>query len=561
MITVHHLNDSRSQRVLWLLEELAVPYEIRHYARDAMTRLAPPELQAVHPLGKSPVITDGDTTVIESGAIVDYLLRRHGAGRLQPAALTADHEAYLQWLHYAEGSAMLPLMLKLYVSRLGDAGAPLAPRIDSELANHLGYVDRALQGRDWLVGNEFSGADIQMSFVGEAARGLRASHPALDAWVRRFQQRPAYQRALERGGPYSLADAQAGRPHATTAVQPAPHELVQHVGHRDRKKVGGMVQGFPRLLGDIGGTNARWAWQAAPGATLQHYTAYPCAQFDSVQAVIEQFLRDQRLPTPSRVAFGIATPITGDLIQMTNHHWTFSVLGLQSALGVERCLVLNDFAAIAAALPALQANDSRRIGGGDAVSGAPVAVLGPGTGLGVAGLVQGDAGRYIGIAGEGGHVTLAASTAREASVLAQLHQRFGHASAERALSGPGLVNLCEAICAVDGLRSLALTPADVTAHAAANSDPVCVEALNLFGGFLGSVAGNLALTLGARGGIYIGGGIVPRLGAAFDALPFRQRFEDKGRFRSYLERIPTAVITMPAPALYGAASALDALPD
>lgn len=206
MIVVHHLNDSRSQRVLWLLEELGLPYEIRHHARDEKTRLAPPALQAVHPLGKSPVVEDDGLTLIESGAIVDSLIRRHGGARLQPAANTADFEAYQQWLHYAEGSAMLPLMLKLYVSRLGEAGAPLKPRIDSELANHLGYVDRALQGRDWLVGNSFSGADVQMSFVGEAARGLRASYPAIDAWVRRFQQRPAYRRALERGGPYSMAD-------------------------------------------------------------------------------------------------------------------------------------------------------------------------------------------------------------------------------------------------------------------------------------------------------------------------------------------------------------------
>jgi glutathione S-transferase len=205
MIVVHHLNDSRSQRVLWLLEELGVPYEIRHYARNATTRLAPPELLAVHPLGKSPVIEEDGLTVIESGAIVDYLIRHHGGGRLQPAAGTRDFEAYNQWLHYAEGSAMLPLMLKLYTSRLGDAAAPLNPRIESELANHLGYVDRALQGRDWLVGDSLTGADIQMSFVGEAARGLRASYPAMDAWVRRCQARPAYQRALERGGPYSLA--------------------------------------------------------------------------------------------------------------------------------------------------------------------------------------------------------------------------------------------------------------------------------------------------------------------------------------------------------------------
>ena len=206
MIVVHHLNESRSQRVLWLLEELGLPYEIRHYTRDAKTRLAPPELKAVHALGKSPVLEDDGLTVIESGAIVDYLIRRHGGGRLQPAQGSREFEVYNQWLHYAEGSAMLPLLLKMYVSRLGEAGAPLKPRIDGELQNHLGYVDSALQGGEWLVGNELSGADIQMSFVGEAARGLRVGYPHMDAWVRRFQQRPAYRRALERGGPYSMSD-------------------------------------------------------------------------------------------------------------------------------------------------------------------------------------------------------------------------------------------------------------------------------------------------------------------------------------------------------------------
>jgi glutathione S-transferase len=205
MIVVHHLNESRSQRILWLLEELNFPYEIRHYTRDVKTRLAPPELKAVHLLGKSPVIEDQGQTLIESGAIVDYLIRHYGQGRLQPVQPSHDFELYNQWLHYAEGSAMLPLLLKMYVSRLGDAGAPLAPRIDSELANHLGYIEHALQGRDWLVGDGLTGADIQMSFVGEAARGLRASYPNMDAWVHRFQQRPAYRRALERGGPYSFA--------------------------------------------------------------------------------------------------------------------------------------------------------------------------------------------------------------------------------------------------------------------------------------------------------------------------------------------------------------------
>ncbi len=207
MITVHHLNDSRSQRVLWLLEELGVPYEIKRYQRDAQTRLAPPELKAVHPLGKSPVVTDNGRTIIESGAIVDYIIRRYGRGRLQPAPETPAYDDYVQWLHYAEGSAMLPLMLNLYAMRLGAAAAPLMPRIESEIANHLGYVDSALKGRQFLVGDSLTGADIQMSFVGEIAGafGKRAAYPNLDKWVARLHERPAYRKALERGGAYSLA--------------------------------------------------------------------------------------------------------------------------------------------------------------------------------------------------------------------------------------------------------------------------------------------------------------------------------------------------------------------
>ena len=205
MIVVHHLNDSRSQRILWLLEELGVPYEIKHYSRDATTRLAPPELVAIHPLGKSPVVTEGEATIIESGAIVDYILRHHGGGKLAPDRTTPAYDVYQQWLHYSEGSAMLPLMLALYVGRLGEAGAPLKPRIDSETANHLGYVEQSLAGKDWLMG-EFSGADIQMSFVGEivASTGRGAQYPNIAAWVKRFQARPAYRTALEKGGAYNM---------------------------------------------------------------------------------------------------------------------------------------------------------------------------------------------------------------------------------------------------------------------------------------------------------------------------------------------------------------------
>jgi glutathione S-transferase len=208
MIVVHHLNDSRSQRILWLLEELGLPYEIKPYQRDAQTRLAPPELQKVHPLGKSPVITDGNKTIIESGAIVDYIIRRHGGGRLQPAPETPAYDEYQQWMHYAEGSAMLPLMLNLYVLRLGDAGAPLMPRVDGEIANHLSYIDGALKGRQFLVGDKLTGADIQMSFVGEVAGafGKRAQYPNLDAWTKRLHDRPAYKKALEKGGAYNLAN-------------------------------------------------------------------------------------------------------------------------------------------------------------------------------------------------------------------------------------------------------------------------------------------------------------------------------------------------------------------
>ena len=204
MIVLHHLNDSRSQRILWLLEELDLTYEIKRYQRDTQTRLAPPALKEVHPLGKSPVITDGGRPVFESGAIIDYIIRHHGEGRLQPSPATPLYDDYVQWLHYAEGSAMLPLLLHLYVSRLGDAGAPLAPRIESEIANHLGFVDGALKGRPYLLGETFSGADIQMSFIGEfaGALGKRAPYAEIEAWAQRLHARPAYRRAIERGGPY-----------------------------------------------------------------------------------------------------------------------------------------------------------------------------------------------------------------------------------------------------------------------------------------------------------------------------------------------------------------------
>src|ERR1700736_6101442 len=207
MLTLHHLNDSRSQRILWLLEELGLPYEMKRYQRHAETRLAPPELEQVHPLGKSPVITDGDIKIAESGAIVDYIIRTYGKGKMMPAPGGAEYEVYNEWLHYSEGSAMLPLMLNLYVSMLKEAGAPLHPRINSEIANHLGYVDGALKGKEFFIGKSLTGADIQMSFVGEMAKIYKKLEPFpnLSAWLARMHARPAFQRSIEKGGAYRFA--------------------------------------------------------------------------------------------------------------------------------------------------------------------------------------------------------------------------------------------------------------------------------------------------------------------------------------------------------------------
>ena len=207
MLTVHHLNNSRSQRILWLLEELEHPYRIERYQRLSPIPLAPPELKKVHPLGKSPVITDEGHTIAESGAIIEYILDRYGEGRLRPEPGSDDHLRYVEWMHYAEGSAMLPLLLHLYAGFLGEGAAPLRPRIDGEIANNLSYIAGAVEGREFIVGDAFTGADIQIAFVLEAAdaRGLLKDHPALRDYLARLQERPAYRRAIEKGGPYDLS--------------------------------------------------------------------------------------------------------------------------------------------------------------------------------------------------------------------------------------------------------------------------------------------------------------------------------------------------------------------
>ncbi len=206
-LIVHHLNNSRSQRILWLLEELGVDYEIRHYARDAVTNLAPPELLAIHPLGKSPVIEDKGRIIYESGAIVEYLCARHGGTHLVPAAGTDDHVRYLELMHFAEGSAMLPILLNLYTSRLGEGAAPLQPRIQEQLQSHFAFLDSQILPSGFLVGGDLTGADIMNSFPAEAAikMGYSAKMPALAAYVAMIHARPAFQIALEKGGAYHFA--------------------------------------------------------------------------------------------------------------------------------------------------------------------------------------------------------------------------------------------------------------------------------------------------------------------------------------------------------------------
>jgi glutathione S-transferase len=204
MLKVHHLNNSRSQRILWLLEELGTPYEIVKYQRMTPMPMAPPELKEVHPLGKSPVITDGERTVAESGAIVEYILDRYGKGRMRPAPGSPDYWRYVEWMHYAEGSAMFPLLLALFMGFLGDGAAPLRPFVDVQIENHFSYMENALGDRPFFVGNDLTGADIQLLFVLEAAGERLTPFPRLVAYRDRMHARPAYRRGIEKGGPYEL---------------------------------------------------------------------------------------------------------------------------------------------------------------------------------------------------------------------------------------------------------------------------------------------------------------------------------------------------------------------
>ncbi|MGH6931489.1 MAG: glucokinase [Dongiaceae bacterium] len=311
------------------------------------------------------------------------------------------------------------------------------------------------------------------------------------------------------------------------------------------------------LVGDIGGSTARFAVArlAGDGIRLEQVVSLRCAEFAGLAEAAEAFLGRLSGAPPSWAAIAIAGPVTGDRVGLTNHPWSFSVSETKSRLGLERLDVLNDFAAIALAVPVLGTAGVQQIGGGAPVRDCPLAVIGPGTGLGVAALVPSN-GSWVSVDSEGGHATFAPMTEREDRIAKILRRRHGHVSWERILSGPGLVNLYTAIAEIDDFPPLALSPEQIVEQGLGGAGEPCREAVEIFCAALGTAAGNLALTIGARGGVFIGGGIVPRLGGSFGASDFRGRFENKGRMSSYLRAIPTYVIAAAYPGLIGAAASL-----
>jgi glucokinase len=321
------------------------------------------------------------------------------------------------------------------------------------------------------------------------------------------------------------------------------------------------IAGVPgvRLVADIGGTNVRFALLSPAGEVMGDIDHRRCSDFPDVESAAAEFLRSRGSSPPSVAAFAVAAPVNAygdqDLVPMTNSSWTLSRTAIKRQLGLDRLIILNDFEAVALSLPALRRDQYRVLSGPPPLqTRAPMAVIGPGTGLGVAGVVPaGD--DWAAIVGEGGHVTLAAGDSYEDEVLRAVRREFLHVSAERLLSGIGLPTLYRAVAQVEGKTVASPAPDQIT-EAAREGEVLATKTLDLFCGLLGSFAGNVALTLGAQGGVFIAGGIVPKLGELFSRSPFRQRFEAKGRFRNYLESIATPLLVGPDVALIGAGRAI-----
>ena len=313
----------------------------------------------------------------------------------------------------------------------------------------------------------------------------------------------------------------------------------------------------PRLIADIGGTYARFALETAPGS-FEHQASLPCQAHADFHAAVSAYLAT--LPADARVqhaAIAIANPVEGDHVRMTNYHWQFSIEDMRQRLGLVSMVVVNDFTALAMSLPRMAPHERRQVGGGTPRVDSVIGLLGPGTGLGVSGLIPAADG-WVALGTEGGHASFSPRDEREVAILRHAWQRYPHVSFERLLSGPGMTLMHEALCLHAGRPAESPGAPEITRRALADGDPACLETLDAFCGMLGTAAANLAVTFGAMGGVYIGGGIVPRLGEYFDRSSFRVRFEDKGRFSGYVGAIPTYVFTAPNATLLGASAILAA---
>jgi glucokinase len=323
----------------------------------------------------------------------------------------------------------------------------------------------------------------------------------------------------------------------------------------------------PRLLADIGGTNARFALELGPGR-IEVIEVLACAEHATLGHAVRAYLGSKAVAASAQAkvahaAIAIANPVVGDLVRMTNHHWEFSIEALRRELGFDTFVVVNDFSALAMSLPHLGAQDKWQVGGGAPVSDAPIGLVGAGTGLGVSGLIpgnctgSGEGAGWTALRSEGGHVTFAPANALEVAILQYAWREFEHVSAERLLSGAGVELIYRALAHHLGRPDEPLGAPEISRRALAGECDLCDQVVEVFCGMLGTVAGNLAVTLGAQGGVYIGGGIVPRLGERFARSPFRARFEQKGRFAAYLAAVPTYVITADYPAFLGVSAILD----
>lgn len=313
---------------------------------------------------------------------------------------------------------------------------------------------------------------------------------------------------------------------------------------------------YPRLLADIGGTNARFALELSE-AKIEHIEVLACNDYNTIVDAVKVYLSKVGNPSINFGAFAIANPVVGDWVQMTNHHWAFSIETTRQALNLEVLILINDFTAQAYAISKMPSSELIQIGGSSCEIHAPKAVLGPGTGLGVSGLIPCHDGSYVALAGEGGHTSFAPFDDTEVMIWQYAKKKFGHVSAERFLSGAGLVLIYEALANREGIKSSKMSPELISEQALSGKSPLCRLTLDIFCAMLGTISSNLALTLGARSGVYLCGGIIPRFIDYFKSSPFRTRFENKGRFDAYLAAIPVYVVLAKYPGIYGVAVALE----